>query len=227
VLPLKPKVHKPLLGLPRRHVGLSANLLKQKLRTQLHEHRRLIVSNDIKAAALRRAIQRKRRQHNCAARMQSPSQRRHVSLTALRCRQEVKHGSVMPQIKTMRRLERCHVCLEPLNSVCPRTKSYATLAQRDTGEIKHRKPRVTVIEQEINECGCPTADVDDAGILAYARRGDERHRQVWAALMPTDILRPSGLVHLIPMFLTIHLVSSIPLSAGRFTWQKNQNVHLR
>jgi hypothetical protein len=110
----------------------------------------------------------------------------------------------MPQIKTMRRLERCHVCLEPLDSVCARTKPYATMAQRDTGQVEHRKPRVTVIEQEINECGCPAAVVDDAYILAHARRGDERQRQVWAALMPTDILRPFGLVHLIPMFLTIH-----------------------
>jgi hypothetical protein len=35
--------------------------------------------------------------------------------------------------------------------------------------------------------------------------------------MPTDILRPFGLVHLIPMFLTIHLVVSIPLRARRLT----------
>jgi len=208
-------------------VGLSANLLKLKLRTQLRENRRLIVSNDIQAAALQRAVQRERGQHNCAARIQSPSQRRYVSLTALRCRQEVKHGSVMPQIKMMRRVERCHVCLELLNSVCPRTKPYAAMAQRDTGQIEHRKSRVTVIEQEINERRCPAADVDDAGILAYARRGDERQRQVGAALTPTDILRAFGLVHLIPMFLTIHLVSSIPLRAWRFTRQKNQNVHLQ
>ena len=100
-------------------------------------------------------------------------------------------------------------------------------AQRDTGQIEHRKSRVTVIEQEINERRCPAADVDDAGILAYARRGDERQRQVGAALTPTDILRAFGLVHLIPMFLTIHLVSSIPLRAWRFTRQKNQNVHLQ
>jgi hypothetical protein len=111
----------------------------------------------------------------------------------------------MPQIETMRRLERCHVCLEPLDSVCPRTKPYTTMAQRDTGQVKHRKPRVTVIEQEINERGCPAADVDDGCILAHARRSDEGQRQVGAALMPTDILRPFGLVHLIPMFLTIHL----------------------
>jgi hypothetical protein len=91
------------------------------------------------------------------------------------------------------------------------------MAQRDTGQVKHRKPRVTVIEQEINERGCPAADIDDACILACARRRDERQRQVGAALMPTDILRPFGLVHLIPIFLTIHLVSSIPLRAKRFT----------
>jgi hypothetical protein len=42
--------------------------------------------------------------------------------------------------------------------------------------------------------------------------------------MPTDILRPFGLVHLIPMFLTIHLVRSIPLRPGRLTYQKNQHV---
>jgi hypothetical protein len=36
-------------------------------------------------------------------------------------------------------------------------------------------------------------------------------------LMPTDILRPFGLVHLIPILLTIHLVSSTPLRAGHFT----------
>ena len=35
--------------------------------------------------------------------------------------------------------------------------------------------------------------------------------------MPTDILRPFGLIHLIPIFLTIHLVVSIPLRAKRLT----------
>ena len=50
-------------------MGLSANLLKLKLRTQLCENRRLIVSNDIQAAALQRAVQRERGQHNCAARI--------------------------------------------------------------------------------------------------------------------------------------------------------------
>jgi hypothetical protein len=175
-----------LLRLPRRHVRLSANLLKLKLRTQLRENGRLIVSNDIKAAALRRAVQREGGKHNCAARMQSPSQRRNVSATVLRCHQEVKHGSVMPQIKTMRRLERCHVCLEPFDSVCARTNPYATMAQCDTGQVEHRKPCVTVIKQEVNERRCPAADVDDACILAYARRGDERQRQVGAALMPTS-----------------------------------------
>jgi hypothetical protein len=76
---------------------------------------------------------------------------------------------------------------------------------------------VAVIEQEINERRCPAADVDDACILAYGRRGDERQRQVGAGLMPTDILRPFGLIHLIPIFLTIHLMTSIPLRAGRLT----------
>ena len=104
-------------------------------------------------------------------------------------------------------------CPEPLNSVCPRTKLHATMVQRDPGQVKHRKPRVIVIEQKINERRCPAADIDDACILAYARRGDERQRQVGTALMPTDILRPFGLIHLVPMFLTIHLVISIPLRA--------------
>ena len=62
-----------LLGLPRRRVGLSANLLKLKLRIQFRKNGRLIVSHNIEAAALRRAVQRERGQHNCAARMQSPS----------------------------------------------------------------------------------------------------------------------------------------------------------
>ena len=91
------------------------------------------------------------------------------------------------------------------------------MAQCNTGQVEHRKPRVTVIEQEINQCGCPATDVDDACILAYARRRDERQRQVGTALMPADILRPFGLVHLIPIFLTIHLVVSIPLRARRIT----------
>ena len=47
------------------------------------------------------------------------------------------------------------------------------MAQRDTGQVKHRKPSVTVIDQEINERGCPAADVDDGYILAYARRSDK------------------------------------------------------
>ena len=102
----------------------------------------------------------------------------------------------------MRRLERCYVCLEPLDSVCARTKPHATMVQCNTGQVKYRKPRVTVIEQKINERRCPAAGVDDACILAYARCGNERQRQVRAALMPTDILRPLGPVHLIPMFLT-------------------------
>jgi len=41
-------------------VGLSANLLKLKLRTQLRENRRLIVSNDIQASALQQAVDRER-----------------------------------------------------------------------------------------------------------------------------------------------------------------------
>ncbi|MDZ4733174.1 MAG: hypothetical protein SGJ16_06275 [Nitrospirota bacterium] len=80
------------------------------------------------------------------------------------------------------------------------------------------KLRVTVIEQEINERRFPAADINnDARILAYARRGDERQRQVRPALIPTDILRPLGLIHLIPLFLTIHLIISIPLRTRRLT----------
>ena len=51
----------------------------------------------------------------------------------------------------------------------------------------------------------------------YTRGGDERQGQVGTVLIPTDILRPLGLVHLIPIFLTIHLVSSTPLRVGHFT----------
>jgi hypothetical protein len=48
-------------------MGLPANLLKLKLRAQLGEDRRLIVTHDLQAAALRRTVQRKSGNDDCTS----------------------------------------------------------------------------------------------------------------------------------------------------------------
>src|SRR5262249_4780775 len=130
-LPLKSAVYKSLFRFPRRDVGLVANFFQPKLRAQLGDNGLLIVTHDFQAAALRRAVERERGDDQGPARLQCATQCRDVFATVIGSCQKVENGSIVPQAETMRRDERSHIRLEPLDCAGSGAETRTAMAQGD------------------------------------------------------------------------------------------------
>src|SRR5262249_23787366 len=114
--------------------------------------------------------------------------------------QKMKNRPIMPEAKTTRGSKSSDVRVEPLDCIGSRAETGAALIQSSSGEIENSQVVITVIEQEIHERGCASANVNATGVLLKPGGGDQSEGQIRATLIPADVLRAFGLVNLVPVF---------------------------
>lgn len=120
----------------------------------------------------------------------------------------MKHGPVVPHIIAVTwEVARGDVTLDP--GYRSRTSAESLPGNRDrrSSKIEDRDVLIAFRKELINECGRPTANVNDLSRLAGSSNMNQLQREARVLLVPRELGRSQGLVNSFPMRLGIHVLT--------------------
>ena len=104
-LPTKSEIDKALFGLPRCDVSFASGFLQLKFHPEFCAHRDFVIPHHVEAAAFGGTIGSESGENNRPAGLEGFPQSGKVGAPVKRIGEEMKDGAVMPQTKTMWRIE--------------------------------------------------------------------------------------------------------------------------
>jgi hypothetical protein len=164
------------------------------------------VPDDLQSAASRGSFQRERRHDHIPVTSHRVAHGLHIPAAFLGLREKMKHGSVMPHvIPVTRQLDSGDVRLDPLDRSRTSAESLPGKRERRSSKIEDRDVLIAFRKELINECGSPTANINDLSRFAGSSRMDQLQREVRVLLVPRELGRSQRLVNSFPMRLGIHM----------------------
>jgi len=98
-------------------------------------------------------------------------------------------------------LKRGHIPMQEADRRSGRSQPGAKLLEHGSRDIEDGQIAIPRREQLVDEEGSPTADIDDGIRDSRAGSSNELYRLLRAWLIPTDLVSPLLLIHLIPVVL--------------------------
>jgi hypothetical protein len=157
------------------------------------------VTSDGQSAASGRTVRAEGRENHMTARTQRPPQRCHVSIPISCLDHEVKHRTVVPELKMASEVVEPDIRLDPRDRLCGRAKLGARTLNRCFGKVRHRHVGVAGCNEITGQLRASTADIEDRGIQTKRRFLDQRQGEFWHSLIPAQLLGLSLQVHALPV----------------------------
>ena len=185
-------------------MALSNPFVQSKTLPQFSEQCIRGVADAGQPAALLRSVRGKCGDDGGAARPQSRSEVSNVADPVVRIDQEVKNGTVVPDVNERDMPVAGHVRLDPRHASGILAQARSGLIQGGGGNVEHADAPHAFAEDEVHEAGIPAPDVDDSGARSEASRLEEARGHGGHGLKPTYRIRCLRLVDAVPVGLSIH-----------------------
>jgi hypothetical protein len=158
-------------------VLVAERLIESEFRAQFRRERFRRVANNRKPAALRRAVQRERRDDRLAAGFQNASQVLDVSSTIRGIRQKVKDCAIVPEIDRRRAPLAGNIRLNPRHGRA--RQAFHRAAERHSRDVDDGDAAEPARHEMIHEAGISAPHVNHSGARTEPRRLEQTQR-AWA-----------------------------------------------